>query len=221
MLNKQGLGKIDWTDWTWNPISGCLHGCSYCYIKKMDERFGRGMMKPAIHGDRLKDLRSKKLKPGDKVFVGSSGDMFGDWVDAVYIQDVIDLTEQHSNIIFQFLTKNPKRYFEFEFPENCWLGVTIESSSFECLDRYEKYVDALMDRENIRFVSCEPLLSPLYLKPKMFDWIIIGADSTPGAFRPPFEWGQRLIQNARDCGVPVFVKDNYKGLDKYKEFPCR
>ena len=75
MINKQGQGKIDWTDWSWNPISGCKHGCEYCYMLRMEKRFP-GIMEPKFHPDRISKLaRVKKVLPGDKIFVGSSGDM--------------------------------------------------------------------------------------------------------------------------------------------------
>ena len=85
MLNKQGIGKIDWCDWSWNPISGCKHGCPYCYISRMDKRYGSDIMKPKINKDRFDDLykavKNNKLKTGSRIFVGSSGDMWGEWVE--------------------------------------------------------------------------------------------------------------------------------------------
>ena len=107
MLNKQGRGKIDWTDYTWNPISGCRHNCSYCYIKSMDDRFKSNIMEPAWHPERLKDIENKKLKSNDKIFVGSSGDMWGNWVDKGWIDEILEIADCYNQYIFQFLTKIP------------------------------------------------------------------------------------------------------------------
>jgi len=85
MLNKQGPDKIDWTDWSWNPITGCKHGCPYCYMLRMEKRFP-GIMKPAFKPEYLDRFKSvRKVKSGDKIFVGSSGDMWGEWVPKEWI----------------------------------------------------------------------------------------------------------------------------------------
>ncbi len=189
----------------------------------MDERFDRGMMKPAYHPERFKDIRSSKLKDGDRVFVGSSGDMFGKWVSSAHIHAVLDNVIKRPGVIFQFLTKNPKRYYDFNFPKNCWLGMTMESVDDKCVKRRIDFDMQTSLKKNITFISFEPLLGVIPEPSVMnVDWIIIGANSNPGADAPPVEWGEFLITSARKHKVPVFVKDNYKGLKKYKEFPkCR
>jgi len=103
MLNKQGQGKIDWTDYTWNPVSGCNHGCQYCYMLRMEKRFP-GIMTPAFHENRMKDITG--LKNPSKIFVGSSGDMWGKWVNSKWISTVINATALSPKHTFQFLTKN-------------------------------------------------------------------------------------------------------------------
>ena len=229
MLNKQGPGKIDWCDWSWNPISGCRHGCDYCYLKRLDARYKKGFMIPSWHPDRLNDL--KKANSGDKVFVSSTGDMFGEWVESYKIKIVLDAVSTRPDLIFQFLTKNPKRYTEFEFPKNCWLGVTIDGKNFNddrtpiqgphVLER------ALYHKHNITFISFEPLLCEITEYIKLFinrhyvDWIIIGANSNPGADRPKVEWAQDIISKSREGAEKVWIwtKDNFKELEQIKEFP--
>lgn len=216
-LNKQGPGKIEWTDWTYNPISGCKHGCSYCYLKKMDKRFKSNLMKPAYHPDRINDLDNKKLKPGDKIFVGSSGDMFGEWVNKLDIMVVLSMINNFPNLIFQFLTKNPVRYAKFNFNDNCWAGTTIDNNA-----RAKSYRELRFTSKNF-FISFEPLLEEpncdtlnfiLLTSPK---WIIIGGET--GGNKKPDEWANKIINLARDIKIPVFIKSNYQYHKIIKEFP--
>lgn len=218
MLNKQGNGKIDWTDYTWNPISGCLHNCSYCYLKRIDKRFGSEIMKPKFHSTRLNDIsRSKKLKEGDKIFVGSSGDMFGGWVADDDIVCVLQKVDDNPEYIFQFLTKHPSRYFKFELPENGWYGTTIDGTKNTL-----KNIDLLFSSvpNNLtKFISFEPLLAPVNTNIEDIDWIIIGADSSQGAKKPEMEWAKDLIIKARYLNIPVWIKDNFNYPKTIKELP--
>ncbi|MCP3941683.1 MAG: DUF5131 family protein [Desulfobacteraceae bacterium] len=223
MLNKQGPGKIDWTDYTWNPISGCHHDCSYCYMKRMEKRFP-GIMEPKFKPESIKKFqKNRKLKPGDKIFVGSSGDMWGNWMTENQISAVLIETLNHPENIFQFLTKNPKRYndFHLESVDNCWYGTTVDGTAFT-RNNMDDLIRATAGAWT-RFVSFEPLIQPVSQHDLsnicLLDWIIIGADSTRGAARPPKQWADCLINEARKSNVPVFVKDNYGYPEKIKEFP--
>lgn len=215
-MNKQGADKIDWCDYSWNPISGCLHACPYCYMLRMEKRFP-GITKPAYHTSRLHQPMSVK-KPS-KIFTGSSGDMWGKWVDSEAIDDVLDVctvfAPQHT---YQFLTKNPERYREFKCIKNGWYGTTNDGT-----ERTKKNIKDLIyytqDNDVVRFVSFEPLLVEVH--PDLFgiQWIIIGADSTRGAKKPPKAWADRLIKIAREQDVAVWVKDNYGYPERIKKFP--
>lgn len=220
MLNKQGPGKIDWTDWSWNPIAGCKHGCPYCYMLRMEKRFP-GIMKPAFKPEYLERLKSvRKVKLGDKIFVGSSGDMWGEWVSSKWIMEVINAGILKSQFIFQFLTKNPSRYNGWSFSDNMWLGTTVDGTK-----RTENNLFSLVrcaPKQQIKFVSFEPLIERPLLNISHFkhlDWVIIGADSTRGAEKAPKEWADYLITTARNFNIPVWVKDNYGYPETIKELP--
>lgn len=213
-MNKQGPGKIDWTDWTWNPISGCKHGCHYCYMLRMANRFS-GIMEPAFHPERLRTPYNKKTPA--KIFAGSSGDMWGDWVDHEHIANVLFTCEAlapwHT---YQFLTKNPKRYGQFSSRKNCWYGTTVDGTE-QTKDNIAELVRSVTPV--VRFVSFEPLLKPVYPSLSGIDWIIIGANSNRGADQPPNDWADSLIKNARQVGAAVWIKDNYNYPEVIKEFP--
>lgn len=225
MLNRQGKNKIDYVDFTWNPISGCKHACPYCYCNRLAKRFGKDFKKYKFREHYLKDLiKNKKVKDGDKIFVGSSGDMFGDWVSKDDIQRVLDICGliKNKDLTFIFLTKNPKRYFEFKFPENCWLGISIDTNAR--LEKYCKDLEYLGIKNNRFFISFEPLLEKIDLsklnKLMFIDWYIIGANSNVGAEKPLDKWADEIISELREYGwIAIWVKDNYQYHTRIKEYP--
>lgn len=219
-FNKQGSGKIDWTDITWNPIAGkCLHNCSYCYMHRF-WRFGdngKNQLKEKYFSDKLPDAPLK-------VFTGSSTDMWGDWVPHQWISKVLEFVKRHHDHIFQFLTKNPKRYSQLPVMDNAWYGTTVDGT-----EKTKNNLKDLVKHTNagynlIRFISFEPLIKlpdvtdTLELF-KNIDWFIIGADSSAGAERPLNKWADYLIAIARHYNISVWVKDNYKYPEIIKEFP--
>lgn len=215
-MNKQGPGKIDYCDFTWNPIAGCKHGCLYCYVKAMAKRFGSNLMEPKFCPERLNE--PAKLKTPSKIFVGSSGDMWGSWVDSELIIDVIHRCATHAQWhTYQFLTKNPQRYFGFVPFPNCWYGTTIDGLPFTH-GNLEKLVHSTKGAK-VRFISFEPLLGPVHPNLYDIDWIIIGADSTRGAEKPPDKWADTLIDYAKGTNTAVWVKDNYRYSEIIKEWP--
>ncbi|GAG50147.1 unnamed protein product [marine sediment metagenome] len=182
----------------------------------MENRFGLSM-EPAFHKDRIDDFKKKagKLPKGTKIFVGSSADMWGDWVPKEWIDAVLAVCSQYKGLEFQFLTKNPKRYIEFRIPSNCIRGITVDTNK-----RVFEYEDNCI---HIDFISFEPLLEKLEYKTLFLikysdaQWIIIGGDSTPGAAKPPDEWADEIIDWVRMDDMRVWVKDNYKYHTKIKE----
>lgn len=253
-MNKS---KIEWCDYTWNPVTGCLHGCEYCYAKKIDKRFGDGKFTPTFHPVRL--LEPLKVKKPSRIFVGSVSDLFGDWnwkvdygVEGEWygrnfvINEVITVTKQCPQHTFIFLTKNPKGMQGFDFPPNCWCGTSVENQ--EKAD--DRIPELLRVNCKIKFVSLEPILGPVDLTsiPIMnngaihrcdalkgyggwgdydrtkyrINWLIIGAQTGPGAVRPKMDW-LLIAEDAKKAGIPVFIKDNaadcYRGELLFREYP--
>ena len=221
--------KIEWTDYTWNPVTGCLHGCEYCYARKITQRFKSRYpvgFAPYFHEGRLNEPRG--LKAPAKIFVVSMGDLFGAWVPAKWqdaVFDVIDDCPQHT---FQLLTKDPKtmkaalhRRYRWEVPDNVWYGTSVTCAGDETRCLSLPVIDG-----GKAFISFEPLLGPI--DPKYSargliaaaDWIIIGAQTNPTRLPDP-AWVRDIIDAARDVGAKVFMKDSLApiGLPMLREFP--
>jgi protein gp37 len=211
--------KIEWTDVTWNPVTGCLHGCQWCFARRLAETRLRGRcgypsdepFRPTFHENRLGEPLERK-KPA-KIFVSDMGDLMGRWVDKTWIQRVLDVVWLSPRHTFQFLTKNPSRYAEFEpYPSNAWLGTSIESQ--DKLGRLEiiKQVKA-----TVRFVSIEPLLSDINVDFGGLQWIIVGGMTGPKAVKPKPVWVENILAQAN--GIPVFLKNNLSYPLRRQEFP--
>lgn len=187
--------KIEWCDYTWNPITGCRNNCWYCYAKKIAMRFS-GHFDPTIHYNRLDEKMPKKPS---KIFVGSMCDMFGEWIQPAWIKMVLDVVKNNPQHTFQFLTKNPSRYSDFYFPDNCWLGTTIESPEFG--NRMKSFASI----KNYKFISIEPLLGDFTgMNFDNFDLVIVGAMSGKKVVTPKKEWIYSIKHNN------IFVKNNIK-----------
>lgn len=207
--------KIEWTERTWNPVTGCTKqsaGCAHCYAETMARRlhamglkkYGNGF-EPTLHPESLDEPLA--WKKGSSIFVCSMSDLFHPDVPFEFIDKVmatIEATPQHR---YQLLTKRAARMAEYfsmrEVPVNAWLGVTVECR--QVLSR----IDALRSIEDatVRFLSCEPLLEDL----GDFDltgiqWMIVGGESGPNA-RPMHEqWVLNLRQLAKRHRVSFFFK---------------
>lgn len=217
--------KIEWADYSVNPIKGiCKNDCFYCYAKRMYKRFG---WDPHIRPDFTVFAGLEAIKPS-RIFIGSMHDIFGEWVPATWIRAIISSCGNYPQHTFLFLTKNPKRYSKFKFPQNCWLGTSIEND--KNVGRLYDLCKATKGRNKI-FISFEPLLSGMtevmYYRPelKKLDWIIIGG-LTP---KPVHEdkWVLDLIDFIRiltysaHINLPIFLKDNLKFGVETKEFPVQ
>ena len=186
--------KIEWADYTWNPVTGCLHGCSYCYARKIAERFKGSKawpqgFAPLFHPERLKEPRKLgtkwtcpvSLAKGSTIFVCSMADLFGDWVPDPWINEVMLAAKGANRHTYIFLTKNPKRYLTLPgscFQDNFWFGASVDG-----LPNQNGYntISALrsLPHEN-KFISFEPLLrdvGPLDLTG--IKQVIIGAQTNP------------------------------------------
>ncbi|MCP3965614.1 MAG: DUF5131 family protein [Lentisphaerae bacterium] len=217
--------NIEWSKWTWNPVTGCLHDCAYCYARDIANRFPQAFpngFEPAFYPERLsapfdtKVPKSRIDEPGiNNVFVCSMADLFGEWVNPEWIEQILGVIDRAPQWNFLFLTKNPKRYLEFEFPENCWLGATadIQDRMDAALEVFYK-LDRQENNNNVVFVSCEPLLEPItmYSDADVLDWLIIGGQSKTSkvpAMQPQWEWVEDLLIEARSTEhCRVYFKPN-------------
>ncbi len=218
----------------WNPIGGCLHNCFYCYMKPMSKRCGVDMTTPT--GLR-KEYLNDNLGTGRKIFVCSSGDMWGEWVKSDDIQKVLEHCRKYPDNEYMFLTKNPRRYNPFlkaggEFPAQSIFGVTIETD----LERLAKPLKAQMTptvinrlnwTEKIRedfwskvklMISIEPVIK--FSKDfynRIFDAgpdiVYIGRDTGHNNLPEPTDDELRwLVTELREAGMTVHLKKSLDGL---------
>jgi len=201
--------KIEWTDATWSPVTGCTKvspGCTHCYAETLTERFhGKGSFADVkLHHDRL-DAPLHWRKPR-RVFVNSMSDMFHDAVPDEFITAVFDVMRRTPQHTYQILTKRHGRMrvlMRTAVPlPNVWLGASVEDQK-----RADLRIPALLDTPAaVRFLSCEPLLGPVDLRQAAVNWVIIGGESGPGARPMDLDWARFLIRQCRDAGTAVFVK---------------
>ena len=221
-LNKTN-DSIEWAKWTWNPVTGCKMGCKYCYARDIGMRFN-GHFNPEFHPDRLTCPanttipKSKENEIGIKnVFVCSMADLFGDWVPQEWIDKVIEVVRINPQWNFIFLTKNPKRLVDIKWPDNSWVGTTIDNKSrvTSATESFQKI------KAKVKFLSCEPLKEDIgFTDLAMFNWIIIGGQSASTgepAFQPKWEWVEKILVQARKDGCNVYFKPNL--TVRPKEYP--
>lgn len=263
--------KIEWADYTWNVVTGCLHGCDYCYARRIANRFSMeyaplvgefegkfydgsyngksipndGIMydlyKPVIENERIQPYPAgfmptfhryrlnepQKIKKPSKIFICSMADLFGDWVPDEWIDEVMEACNHAPQHKYFFLTKNPKRYAQKDLIRSYLINQNYYSLSYfgasvtnqqmmdETIKQFKKINIACP-----KFISIEPLLNEINIADiKQLDWIIVGAQTGPGAMPPKKEWVQSIIDQARAAGVPVFLKDNLHWPEKIQEWP--
>ena len=218
--------NIDWAKWSWNPVTGCKHGCQYCYARDIANRFFDHGFEPMFYPERLEAPVNTKVPAKEgvgwkNVFVCSMGDLFGDWVEEDWINKVMEAVEDSPQWNFLFLTKNPKRLTKVVWPDNAWVGTTVD-----CQDRVEKAEETfqnLVDQNNkpsVTFISFEPLKEPININLTNVDWVIIGGQSKSTgepAEQPLWEWVESLHNQARQYECDVYWKPNLSV--KPKEYP--
>ena len=208
--------KIEWCDYTWNPITGCLNGCEYCYARRIYQRFKKSFI-PTFHKKRLSQPLKEK-KPA-RIFVCSVSDFWGKGVKKEWRKKIYQIIEKCPQHIFQILTKQPQNIRRGEaIPTNVWVGVSV--SKFE--DRWRPATLYTKNIKNLKFVSIEPLLddvvSSYFFLP---DWIIVGAMTGQGSgkFRPNPKTLKHIIEICQRLKIPLFLKDNLHWRKKIQEFP--
>lgn len=215
--------SIEWTDETWNPVTGCTpvsDGCTNCYAKRFAERFRGVVGHPyeqgfdlTLHPERL-DQPSRWRKPR-MVFVCSMSDLFHEAIGDGYRLRVFDAMAAADHHIFQVLTKRPERAVIFfrdrpSLPSHVWMGTTVEGvwelGRLHLLRKIEA---------SVRFLSMEPLLGPMPddLNLDGIHWVIVGGESGPGARRMAPEWVRGIRNRCVNEHVPFFFKQ-WGGVNK-------
>ena len=201
-----GDTPIEWTNKSWNPVTGCTKvspGCDHCYAERLTERFGHDFSKVTLHPNRL-DAPLHWKRPS-YIFVNSMSDLFhSEKVPYSFVDQVFDVIRGCPQHIFQILTKRPQRMKHYPgiWPSNAWAGVSIES------DTYTWRADVLRKvRAPIRFLSLEPLLGPLEsLNLEDIQWVIVGGESGPGHRPMDLEWVLDIRDKCLAQNIPFFFK---------------
>ena len=215
--------KIEWTEMTWNPVTGCTKvspGCKHCYAERFAKRLqAMGMARYAngfeltLHDDALElPLRWRMPRV---VFVNSMSDLFHEDVPVEFIQRVFEVMERCPQHVFQVLTKRSERLLKLReslpWPANVWMGVSVESPDYTW-----RINDLRETPAAVRFLSLEPLLSPIAdLQLERIHWVIVGGESGPGARPMRVEWVRELRDQCQAEGVDFFFKQ-WGGVNKKK-----
>ena len=217
------LSSIEWTEATWNPVTGCNKispGCKRCYaermsarLKLMGQRKYRNGFELTLHENALDaPLRWKAPKT---IFVNSMSDLFHEDVPVWFIARVFDTIRAAHWHRFQALTKRAERLeglsSVLRWPSNLWMGVSVES------DDYTFRIDHLRQTgAAVKFLSLEPLLGPLpSLNLEGIDWVIVGGESGPGARPMARDWAAEIRDRCQAAGVSFFFKQ-WGGVNKKK-----
>ena len=239
--------KIDWADSTWNPVTGCLHDCEYCYARGIANRFGWGADEPDINERVLYEIpvSGGKKQPypfnfqptfhqyrlGEPaawtkprtIFVCSMADLFGEWVPDGWIEEVFKACEAAPQHRYLFLTKNPSRFesvLNRPMPDNMWFGWSQEGPIGNKA-AFHTDADVLVNT----FVSIEPLLRPFEeFCIKNIGWAIVGAETgnRKNKVIPEEKWVMDIAEACGQAGVPLFMKESLReimGDDFRQEFP--
>lgn len=214
---------IEWTDATWNPVTGCTKispGCKHCYAERLAKRLNamgqanyRNGFKVTLQPPMLElPLRWKTPK---RIFVNSMSDLFHDDVPTDYIKRIFDIMGRAHWHQYQVLTKRSERVAqlskELNWARQIWMGVSVEDEEYTY-----RMDDLRKTAAHIKFLSLEPLLGPLRkLNLRGIDWAIVGGESGPGARPVDPEWVTEIRDQCLKSGVPFFFKQ-WGGVQKKK-----
>jgi protein gp37 len=220
---KMAKSTIEWTESTWNPITGCTKisaGCKNCYASILSKRLqAMGQKKyqngfaPTMHPDTLGD--PFKWKNGKLVFVNSMSDSFHKEFPLTFIQQMFSVMNETPRHTYQVLTKRADRLEELStflnWTDNIWMGVSVENEkTINRIDHLRK------TGAKVKFLSCEPLIGPLpNINLEGIDWVIVGGESGPNARPMEKEWVDDIQQQCEKAGVAFFFKQ-WGGVNKKK-----
>jgi protein gp37 len=210
--------SIEWTDATWNPVTGCTKisaGCDHCYAERFSERFRGVRGHPFESGFDLTFRRERLEQPLQwrrprMIFVNSMSDLFHKQVPREFIERVFTTMERADWHTYQVLTKRSSlmrdflkhRYGDSRGPAHIWCGVSIEDGARVSRLRHLQQAPA-----GVRFLSVEPLIGPVgHLDLFGIDWVIVGGESGPGARRMDPEWVRDVRDQCAASGVAFFFK---------------
>lgn len=200
---------IEWTDKTWNPTVGCdkvSAGCRNCYAEALTKRFTNHFKDGfdfTLHPERLREPR--RWRKPSRVFVNSMSDLFHERMPLEYLKQVFEVMAECDKHIFQILTKRQERLLELApelpWPDNVWMGVSVENQTFVHRVDYLREVPAA-----VRFLSCEPLIGPLELDLRGIHWVIVGGESGSGHRPIEAQWVRDIRDQSVDAGAAFFFK---------------
>jgi protein gp37 len=215
--------KIEWTETTWNPITGCTKvsaGCANCYaerlayrLKAMGQKRYQAGFNVSVHNEVI-DLPLNWKKP-QMIFVNSMSDLFHEHVSEATIRKIFRVMNETPQHIYQVLTKRSERMKKLsnslQWTNNIWMGVSVESQ------KYIHRIDDLLQTEAyIKFISFEPLIKPINgCNLRNIDWVIVGGESGPKARPMKEEWVLEIKEKCQVHGIPFFFKQ-WGGVNKYK-----
>jgi protein gp37 len=214
---------IEWTDATWNPVTGCTKispGCKHCYAERLANRL-QAMGQANYHNGFEVTLQPQMLglplkwKSPKRIFVNSMSDLFHADVPLPYIRDVFDIMRSAYWHQYQVLTKRCERLLELskklKWEPHIWMGVSIENEDYTVRIDHLRRTDA-----HVKFLSLEPLLGPLCrLNLRGIDWVIVGGESGPGARPMDSEWVRDIRDQCLHAGIQFFFKQ-WGGVNKKK-----
>lgn len=215
--------SIEWTNSTWNPVTGCdkvSPGCEHCYADRMAKRLQamgvekyRNGFDVTIHPEVLD--APHQLKKPQIIFVNSMSDLFHEKIPFEFLEQIFDVMKRCPQHIFQILTKRSKRlkrlHKNLNWPDNVWMGVTVESSHY-----LYRINDLRGANATMKFLSLEPLLGPLVdINLENIDWVVVGGESGPGARPMKEEWILDIKKQCRQQKTAFFFKQ-WGGVNKKK-----
>ncbi|MDK2815663.1 MAG: hypothetical protein PWR22_291 [Moorella sp. (in: firmicutes)] len=217
------FSSIEWTESTWNPVTGCSKisaGCKHCYAERMAHRLQmmgnpryKNGFKLTLHPDLL-ELPLKWHRPR-MIFVNSMSDLYHEDIPKEFILKVFEVMNKAHWHTFQILTKRVERLVEIaprvHWTPNIWQGVTIENQDVAYRINFIRQIPA-----TVRFLSCEPLIGPLYkIDLTGIHWVIVGGESGPKARPMSPEWVRTIRDLCTISNVPFFFKQ-WGGVQKHR-----